>query len=35
MHLAHFPLVTQYGDTNLVNIGAGNGLPSDGTKPLP
>ena len=31
--LTHFGLVTPYGDR--VNIGSGNGLLPDGTKPLP
>ena len=33
--LTHCGLVTPYGDRDLVNIGSGNGLLPDGTKPLP
>ena len=33
--LTHCCLVTPYGDRVLVNIGSGNGLLPDGTKPLP
>ena len=33
--LTHCGLVTTYGDIDLVNIGSGNGLMPDGTKPLP
>ena len=32
--LTHCGLVTPWGDKDLVNIGSGNGLLSDGTKPL-
>ena len=35
MKLTHWGLVTPYGDIDLVNIGSGNGLLPDGTKPLP
>ena len=34
-HLTHCGLLTPYGDMELVNIGSGNGLLLDGTKPLP
>ena len=33
--LTHGGLVMPYGDINMVNIGSGNGLLPDGTKPLP
>ena len=34
-HLTHCGLVMPYDDIDLVNIGSGNGLLPDGTKPLP
>ena len=33
--LTHWGRVMPYGDSDLVNIGSGNGLLPDGTKPLP
>ena len=34
-HLDHYAIVTSYGDMDLVNIGSGNFLLLDSTKPLP
>ena len=35
LYITHYGLVTPYGDMNLGQIGSGNGLVPDGTKPLP
>ena len=35
LELSHWDLVTPFGDMDLANIGSGNGLLPDGTKPLP
>ena len=35
LYLTHRGLVTPHGDVDWVNIGPGNGLLPDGTKPLP